>query len=327
MLQYPAAGVGGVGGELAIVGSEDGTATLWRLISSQYLPLRPRLRFSGHGGARINSVAVSSALNMCVTVSDHRCCFFNLGNGSMIRSFSHPTGESAGIPEMDKSSVQCTTVFANANAVCICLSGYVVMVCISTYTSNDGEHLRDVVTLQLFSTEGVHIGSKALEPWRGIPTKVVSLSDGRAVMVCSGGGVSIHLISSILPLHFVDEWRMTEDSDGDNVMSAFDVDFGPSQLRPVVSVAGCSSGAVRFHALRGISEWSEENKKGSVTEAVGNAVGNALSKPAQRIRSLVGTVKGTGSRVVGVGKEIGREAISDVKIRGVSVSGFLFGNK
>ena len=45
-----AAGHGGVGGELGILGSEDGNASLWRFMSSHYLPLRPRLRLQGHGG-------------------------------------------------------------------------------------------------------------------------------------------------------------------------------------------------------------------------------------------------------------------------------------
>ena len=44
-----ASGVGGVGGALAIVGSQEGTATLWRFISSQFLPLRPRLRLGVQG--------------------------------------------------------------------------------------------------------------------------------------------------------------------------------------------------------------------------------------------------------------------------------------
>jgi hypothetical protein len=35
-----AAGHGGVGGELAIVASSDGSASVWRFMSSQYLPLR-----------------------------------------------------------------------------------------------------------------------------------------------------------------------------------------------------------------------------------------------------------------------------------------------
>ena len=47
------------------------------------------------------------------------------------------------------------------------------------------------------------------------------------------------------------------------------------------------------------------------------AVGNALSKPAQRIKSFAGTVKGTGSRFVGLGKEISREAVTNVKEKGV----------
>ena len=75
--------------------------------------------------------------------------------------------------------------------------------------------------------------------------------------------------------------------------------------------------ALRLHALRGISQWSEEHKKG-----VSAAMGNALARPAQRIRNVVGGVKGIGSRFLGVGKEIGQEAVSEVKEKGV---GGLFG--
>ena len=35
-------------GELAIVGSRDSTASLWRIRRSEALSLRPKLRFSGH---------------------------------------------------------------------------------------------------------------------------------------------------------------------------------------------------------------------------------------------------------------------------------------
>merc|ERR1712183_206268 len=81
---------GGVGGELALVGSEDGSATLWRFISSHYLPLRPRLRLRGHYGSKIRSLAINTSLNLCVTVSETRCCLFHLGNGSLLRSFGPP---------------------------------------------------------------------------------------------------------------------------------------------------------------------------------------------------------------------------------------------
>merc|ERR1740136_294635 len=308
-----ASGVGGVGGELAIVGSEDGTATLWRFISSQFLPLRPRLRLGGHRGARINAVAVNSALNICITVSDYRCCIFNMGNGVLLHSLSPPSDTAAGLPETDESQVRVETIFAETNAVCVA-SGHVVLLCKSKLSNND-VFLREVVTLQLYTMEGVHLGSKALEAWRGVPRKICPTFDGRAVMVCSGRGISIHMVSAVMPLYFVDEWQITDDNaiGKDNDLSVYDVDFGPSPSRPVVVVASCSSGALRMHALKGISSWSEENRKGSVTEAVGNA----LAKPALKLKTLVGNVKGTGSRVVGFGKDLGREALSDVKAKGM----------
>jgi len=319
-----ASGVGGVGGELAIVGSADGTATLWRFISSQFLPLRPRLRLYGHSGSRINAVVVDSGLNVCITVSDCLCCLFSLGNGVMLHSISPPSSKTAGLPETDEDQLDIRTIFAETNAVCIA-SGHIVLVCKSLFVSKSGDSLREVVTLQLYTLEGVHLGSKALESWRGTPHKICSTFDGRAVMVCSRRGISIHVVSALMPLHFVDEWQITDDNGvKDSIVQVYDVDFGPSPSRPVVVVASCSSGALRLHALKGISEWSEENKKGSMTEVVGNA----LAKPAQKFRTLVGSVKGTGSRVVGYGKEIGREAITDVKTKGMSgFFGDVFGKK
>ncbi len=94
------------------------------------------------------------------------------------------------------------------------------------------------------------------------------------------------MISAIKPLHFIDEWQIGGDDDSDT--AAHDIDFGPSPSRPVVACAGLSSGALCIHALKGISEWSEENKKGTVTEAVG---------------SVLGTVKGTGNKMVGLVKK------------------------
>ena len=320
-----AAGIGGAGGELAIIGSDDGTATLWRFIanSSFHLPLRPRFRFGGHFGSRINSVAVSSALNICATVSKSRCCVFSLTSGSMLSSFCPPSGEMTGVLGVNHSSSHIETNFVETNASCITSTGHIVLVCISHYKHNP----RKVVTLQLYTLQGIHVGSKALEAWRGTPNKIRSTHDGRAVMVSGVRGVTVHFISAIRPLEFADEWQISEDDADGNSISAYDIDFGPSLARPVVFVAGLSSGAIRFHAAKGITTWSEENKKGSVTEVVG-VVGNALSKPAMKIKTLVGTVTGTGSRVVGLGKDIGREAISDVKVKGVS--GFLgdvFGSK
>jgi hypothetical protein len=90
-------------------------------------------------------------------------------------------------------------------------------------------------------------------------------------------------------------------------------------ISTVVAVTGLSSGALRIHALKHISEWSEDNKKSSVTEAVGNVIGSVKGTGSK----VVGLVKGTGNRVLGLGKDIGRDTIGDVASRGVS--GFLGG--
>jgi hypothetical protein len=98
-----------------------------------------------------------------------------------------------------------------------------------------------------------------------------------------------------------------------------DMDLGPSLFRPILAAASCSDGSLRLHALPGISAWSEANKKGTMTEAVEKA----LAKPAQKLKKAGGFVKGFGASVMGLGKELAREASSDVKERGVT--GFLGG--
>ena len=306
---FLAAGVGGAGGELAIVGSEDGTATLWRFISNPIctLPLRPRLRLGGHKGMKVHAVAVSSILHVCLTVSALRCCVFGLSNGSILSSISVSDIEFPEASGMDALSIRSESFFLDTNAVCLSASGFITLVCETRYFSSKNELLRRVITLQLFTLEGVHVGSKALESWRGIPHRILPTFDGRGIMVCSSGGVSIHLVSAIKPLHFVDEWRVANDDEIHSGIGAYDVDFGPSLSRPVVAVTGLSSGAVRIHAFQGISEWSEGiNRRSTVSEAVGNA----LARPAEKVKGLFGVVKGKGSKVVGLGKEIGREAVS-----------------
>ena len=296
-----AAGHGGVGGEVALVGSEDGSSTLWRFISSQFLPLRPRLRTGGHKGEKIHGVAICTGLSLCATISNSRCCLINMGNGVIMRSFGPPEGMS--------------TIFADTQALCISAQGLIVAICQSQTRS--GELRRIVISLELFNLEGIHIGTHHLEPFRGIPNKLVPIADGSAVMVCSGTGITVHALCVVDSLSILDEWRISEDEGQYRV--AFDVDMGPSLMRPVVAAAACSSGALRLHALRGIGEWSEEHKTGGMSMAVGNA----LAKPAQRIKNVVGGVTGIGKRFVGFGKEIGQEAMSDVKERGVK--GFLGG--
>ena len=81
----------GPSGEVAIIGSEDGTATLWRFIFNSYIPLQPRIRMKGHNGNKICSVAVSCRMNLCVTISKKKCCLFHLGNGLLIRTIMSPT--------------------------------------------------------------------------------------------------------------------------------------------------------------------------------------------------------------------------------------------
>lgn len=235
----------------------------------------------------------------------------------MLRSISPPNDNIAEVTGIQiGSGVNCETCFADSNSICVTSSGYLVLVCVSKFWSDSGDFKRDVVTLQLFTLDGRHIGAKALETWRGIPNKISQTFDGKAVMVCSGRGVSIHLISAIKPLAFIDEWQIGEDEE--DVVSAYDIDFGPSPSRPVVAATCLSSGALRLHALKGISDWSEDHKKGSVTEAVGNVIGTVKGTGSK----MVGLVKGTGSRVFGLGREIGREAIGDVASKG---AGFLGG--
>ena len=307
-----AAGHGGVGGELAIVGSADGGASLWRFMSSHYLPLRPRVRMRGHGGAKVQAVTLNSAIHICASISANRCCIFSVSNGTMIRSFLPPQN-TLKFPE----GIKTRTVFADTPALALSVQGFIITVCQTTFLS---EKRRNVISLELFSLEGVSLGSKALESWRGVPHKIMCTPDGTAITVCGGRGVTIHRLSAITPLEFIDEWHITEaDELDEKTPAAWDVDFGPSLLRPVVAAAACSSGVLRLHALPGISAWSERHKKSSM----GAAVGQAFSKPAQRIKTAVGKGFGFGQKFVGVGKEIGKEVSSDVKERGVG--GFLAG--
>ena len=312
-----AAGHGGVGGELAIVGSADGGASLWRFMSSHYLPLRPRVRMRGHGGCKVHAVALSSAIHVCASVSAERCCIFSVGNGTMIRSFAPPQNTLGELP----NSHTARTIFADTPALALSVQGFLVSVCQTTVVSEQDSSERNVITLHLFSLEGIHLGSKALESWRGVPHKITCTPDGTAITVCSGRGVTIHRLSAITPLEFIDEWHITEmdELSADKTPAAWDVDFGPSLLRPVVGAAACDSGVLRLHALPGITTWSERHKKSSV----GAAVGQALSKPAQRVRAAMGKGLGFGSKFVGMGKDISKEVSSDVKERGVG--GFLAG--
>jgi hypothetical protein len=145
--------------------------------------------------------------------------------------------------------------------------------------------------------------------------------DGTAVFVCSGRGITIHRLSAIAPLDFIDEWQVTEMIEemnaGVKIPRAYDIDLGPSLMRPIIAAAACSSGVLRLHALPGISTWSERYKRNTL----GSSVGSVLAKPAQRLKSAMSKSFGFGTKVVGMGKEIGREVTNDVRERGVG--GFL----
>jgi len=315
-----ASGQGGVGGELAFVGSADGTATLWRFISSHYWPLRPRVRMGGHLGATIYSVAISSSLGVCASVSAYRCCLFDVGNGAMIRNFSPPIGAgnnyAAAIMKDNDAVIQIS--FADTPAICLSTLGFLVVACCTELRRGD-ELLKEIFSLELLTLEGVHIGSSLLDTHKSPPKKIFSNADGRAVFVCGEGGMSIHLVSTLHPLAIVDQWRLGEGATDDNSSKhvMHDLDFGPTLSRPVLAAAGCSEGALRLHALQGIGKWSNENQRNTVS----SAVGNVLALPAQTVKNALGGVAGMGSRFVGFGKEIGKEAFSVVRDR---EGGFFF---
>jgi hypothetical protein len=312
-----AAGHGGVGGELALLGSADGSASLWRFMSSQYLPLRPRIRLQGISGSKIFAAALCSSIQLAATVSSDVCSIYAITNGTQVRSFGPP--EDSFDLAASSPDISVRTKFADTQALGISVQGFVVTVCESLITT-PAQAERSVVSLQLFTTEGVCLGSHPLAPWRGLPRKITCTPDGTAAIVCCGRGVSFHRLSACEPLAFIDEWTITESDElgsSEKVPSAFDADFGPSLNRPVVAAAGCSNGVLRLHALPGISAWSERHKK----SGLGQSVGTALSKPAQKIKNVVQGSIGIGRHLAGIGRDIGREVTSDVKNNGVS--GFL----
>lgn len=301
-----ALGQGGVGGELAIVGSADGSATLWRFISSHYWPLRPRLRVTGHGGAPIHAVSISSSLGVCSSVSSKLCCIFDIGNGVMIRNFTPPN-----VGRSEEIEHEIETTFADTAAFCLSILGYLVAVCSTKYMIN-GDKVKEEFSLELFTLEGRHVSSFQLGQLSGIPTKIFPTADGRAVFVCAEGGVSIHLVSSIRPLAVVDRWIISgAPGFASTEQVVYDLDFGPTISRPVVAAAGCSAGALRLHALQGISLWSQEHQRNTVS----SAVGSVLALPAQTVKNALGGVSSFGSSFFGSAKEISKEAFSVVKER------------
>ena len=116
-------------GELAIVGSRDSTASLWRIRRSEALSLRPKLRFSGHSGEPIFGADISISLNVCMTVSRKRCCINSLSNGMLLRTICPPT--SPGVP-----FTYHRTIFANSDAIVLGKRGYLVLPCQSFCQEN-----------------------------------------------------------------------------------------------------------------------------------------------------------------------------------------------
>ena len=313
-----AAGQGGVGGELAIVGSADGSISLWRFISSHFWPLRPRLRMMGHGGAAVSAVAISSSLGICASVSSKHCCLFDIGNGAMVRKFSPPPFKQ-NVHEIElQEGDKVKTNFANTQALAFSALGFIVAVC-STKVMRKEELIKELITIELFTLEGWHVSTQVMRKQDGVPKSLIPTIDGRAVFVCGGGKISVLLVSTLQPLKIVDEWRLSTDVEDNDTPKhvAYDLDFGPTIARPVVAAAACSEGALRLHALQGISKWSQENQRTSVS----TAVGNVLALPAQTVKNALGGVAGFGSKFMGFGKEIGKEAVTAVKEREASNNG------
>ena len=268
-------------GELALVGSSDGNASLWRFMSSHYLPLRPRACLFGHEGSSIQAVALSSSIHVAVTVSTEKCCVHAIGNGVVSGSFGPPQDV---LDMKDCDDLTVTTTFAETSALAISVQGFIIAVCETSIARTEGS-TRTVVTLNLFTLEGKSMGSKPLESWRGVPHKMYCTPDGTTLVVCCGRGVTFHRVSTCQPLEYLDEFQVSESDDlmlFPNI-SAWDIDFGPALNRPVVAAAACSYGALRLHALPGISAWSERYKKSGISQTVGGA----LATPARRISDAV----------------------------------------
>ena len=193
-----------------------------------------------------------------------------------------------------------------SSAIAISVQGFIV-----TVTDTVLERRGKIVTLDLWTVEGLLVGNKPLESWRGSPSKVECTPDGTTVWVCSGRGITFHRVSVIHPLDLLDEWHITEDLTNESVPRAFDMDLGPSINRPVVAAAACSEGVLRLHALTGITHWSEKHRKS------GLMIGNAF-KPTGRLNQAVKKGWGQLGQLAGVGRDIGREVKSDVKQGGMT---------
>jgi hypothetical protein len=274
--------------------------------------MRPRVHLRGHGGEPVVAVALCSSANLAATLSPTMCCLYSTGNGALIRSFGPPTDT---LSNSSGEDVSTKTKFAQTSALALSVQGYVAAVCETTLSSLSASE-RIVYTLHLFTTEGVSLGAKPLESWRGIPKKMYCTPDGTTLMVCNGRGVTMHRLSVYQPLEFLDEFQISDvdDIDSSTTPAAWDIDLGPFLNRPVVAAAGCSAGALRLHALPGISAWSERYRKPTISKSVGSV----LSTPAKKLTNAVRESFGFGQRI---GREIKREVESDVRERGVG--GFL----
>lgn len=153
--------------------------------------------------------------------------------------------------------------FAKCNALCISSLGYIVFICNIKSGIDVGPQSTQIFSLELFSLKGIHLGTKVLKSLKRIPHTLSAIADGHSIMVCGNDGISFYKLSAITPLDIVDVWCTTKVGDfhRDVAPSTFDVDLGPYLSSPFVTIAGCSSGAVKLGVLKGITNWNEANKK------------------------------------------------------------------
>ena len=161
----------------------------------------------------------------------------------------------------------------------------------------------NVSVLTMFSFEGVLVGQKELN---NTPRKISSMQKN-VISVSSSDGISFLLVSSLHPLEEVENWCFSK--------GAFDIDIGPYP-KQVIAVMASSAGSIVIHALPGITNFSEENRK----IAVGTAVGNALAKPAQKIKSAVGNLTNAINRGTKVVKSVD-ETVSSATGNGGNTGG------
>ena len=98
----------------------------------------------------------------------------------MIRNFSPPE-----VARRDDEEVEIETTFANTQAFCLSTLGFVIANC-STKFMHGESTAKEVLSLELFTVEGGHVGSLPLSSQMGMPKKILPTMDGRAVFVCAG---------------------------------------------------------------------------------------------------------------------------------------------